>query len=60
MVTIIADTGVAIAALKLAAGEVPISPSFEVCVIYEDELDERVVSMMRKMNFMPGMGLGKD
>ena len=29
-------------------------------MIYEDELDERVVSMMRTIKFMPGMGLGKD
>ena len=54
------ETEVVIAALKLAPEEVPISPSFEVCIIYEDELDERIVSIMRKMNFMPGMGLEKE
>ena len=42
VVTISAKTEAVVAALKLAPKEVPISPSFEVCMIYEDELDKRV------------------
>ena len=60
VVTIAAETETAVTTLKLAPEEVPISPSFKVCVIYEDDLDERVMSMMRKMSFMPGIGLEKD
>ena len=29
-------------------------------MIYEDELNSKIASMMKGMNFMPGMGLGKD
>ena len=29
-------------------------------MIYEDELNPKIASMMKGMNFMPGMGLGKD
>ena len=61
MVTITAETEVAIAALKLAPEEVPISPSFEVYMIYESEMNEKVVlNMMCNMEFFPGMGLGRD
>lgn len=29
-------------------------------MIYEDELNPKVASIMKKMNFLPGMGLGKN
>ena len=29
-------------------------------MIYEDELNPKIASMMKGMNFMPGMGLGKE
>ena len=29
-------------------------------MIYEDELNPKIASMMKGMNFMPEMGLGKD
>ena len=29
-------------------------------MIYEDEMNYKIASMMKGMNFMPGMGLGKD
>ena len=57
VVTITAETKAAIAALKMTPQEIPISPNFEVYIIYEDELDKRITSMIRKMNFIPGMGL---
>ena len=60
VVTISAKIEAVVAALKLAPKEIPISLSFEVCMIYEDELDEKLLSMMRRINFMPSMGLGKD
>ena len=61
MVTIFAETDAAIAALRLAPKEIPISPSFEICMIYESWMNEKVVlNMMRNMEFFPGLGLGKD
>ena len=60
MVTILAETEVVIAALKLTHNEIPVSPGFQVCMIYEDELNPKITSMIKGMNFMPGMGLGKD
>ena len=53
-----AETEAAVAALNLDQKEVSISPSFQVCMIYEDELNPKIASMMRGMNFVPGMGLG--
>ena len=59
--TISAETEAAIAALRLTPKEIPISPSFEVCPIYEAEMNEKVVlGMMRNMDFFPGMGLEKN
>ena len=55
-----AETEIIVVALKLAPNEIPISPSFEVWMIYEDELNSKIVSMMKNMNFMPGMGLEKN
>ena len=50
-----------IAALRLAPKEIPISPSFEICMIYESCINEKVVlNMMHNMEFFPGLGLGKD
>ena len=61
MVTIFAETDAAIAALRLAPKEIPISPSFEICMIYESWMNEKVVlNMMRNMEFFTGMGLGKN
>ena len=61
VVTIFAETDAAIAALRLAPKEIPISPSFEICMIYESWMNEKVVlNMMRNMEFFPGMGLGKN
>ena len=48
------------AALNLDQSEIPISPSFQVYMIYEDELNPKIASMMKGMNFMPGMGLGRN
>lgn len=61
VVTISAETEAAIAALRLTPKEIPISPSFEVCPIYEAEMNEKVMlGMMCNMDFFPGMGLGKN
>ena len=61
VVTISAETEAAIAALRLAPAEIPISPSFEVCMIYQSVMNEKVVlNMMRSMEFLPGLGLGKN
>ena len=60
VVTILAETEATVASLKLTHNEIPISPGFQVCRIYEDELNPKIASMMKDMNFMPGMGLGKD
>ena len=61
VVTISAETEAAIAALRLAPTEIPISPSFEVCMIYQSVMNEKVVlNMMRSMEFLPGLSLGKN
>ena len=60
VVTITAKTEVAIAALKLAPKEILISPSFEVCMIYEDDLYEKIMRMMRCISFIPSLGLEKN
>ena len=60
IVTILAETEAAVAALNLDHNKIPISPGFQVCMIYEDELNPKVASMMKGMNFMPGMGLGRN
>ena len=60
VVTISTETEAAIATLKLAPKEISISPSFEVCMIYEADMTEKVLSMMRSMEFLPSMGLGKN
>ena len=61
VVTISAETNAAIAALRLAPKEIPISPSFEICMIYESWMNEKVVlNMMRNMESFHGMGLGKN
>ena len=58
VVTILAETEAVIAALKLTHNEIHVNPGFQVCMIYEDELNPKIASMMRGMNFIPGMGLG--
>ena len=60
VVTILVETEAAIAALKLTHNKIPINSGFQVCMIYEDELNLKISSMMKGMNFMSGMGLGKD
>ena len=60
VVNILSETEAVVAALKLTHNEIPISPGFQVCMIYEDELNPKIASMMKGMNFMPGMGLEKD
>ena len=60
MVTISAESEAAIAALKLAPKEIPLNPRFEVCMIYEDSIEEKMLNMLKGMNFMPGLGLGKN
>ena len=60
VVTILAETEAAVASLKLTHNEISVSPGFQVCMNYEDELNPKIVRMMKGMNFMPGMGLGKD
>ena len=53
-------TEAVVTTLKLTPNEIPISPSFEVCMIYEYKLNLKIVSMMKSMNFMSGMGLGRN
>ena len=48
------------ATLNLDHNEMPISPGFQVCMIYEDELNSKIASMMKGMNFIHGMGLGRN
>ena len=60
VVTISAETEAAIAAMKLAPKKIPISPSFEVCMIYIADMSEKVLSIMRSIEFLPGMGLEKN
>ena len=48
------------AALNLDQSEIPVSPSFQVCMIYEDDLNPKIASMMKGMNFVPGMGLERN
>ena len=60
VVTILAETEAAVATLKLTHNEIPISSDFQVCMIYEDDLNPKITNMMKGMNFMPGMKLGKD
>ena len=60
MITILAEIEAVIAALKLTPNEVPVSLGFQVYMIYEDELNSKISSMMKNMNFMPGMGLWKN
>ena len=61
VVTISTETEAAITALRLAPQEITISPSFKICMIYESEMNEKVVlNMMRNMEFFPGMGLEKN
>ena len=60
VITISTENEADVTAMKLAPNKIPISPSFKICVMYKDELDEKIISMMRKMNFMPRMGLGKN
>ena len=48
------------ATLKLTHNKIPVSLGFQVCMIYEDELNPKISSMMKGMNFIPGMGLGRD
>ena len=58
IVTILAETEVVVAALNLNHNEILVSPGFQVCMIYKDELNPKIASMMKGMNFVPGMGLG--
>ena len=44
VVTIYAETEADVAALKLAPNEIPVSSSFEVYMIYEDELTQRLLA----------------
>ena len=60
IVTITTESEAAIAALKLAPKEIPLNPDFEVCMIYEDSMEEKVLNMLKRMNFMPRLGLGKN
>ena len=60
VVTISAETKAIVTVLKLTLNEILVSLGFEVCMIYEDELNPKIVSMMKNMNFMPRMGLRKN
>ena len=60
IVTILAETEAVVAALNLDNNEIPVSPGFQVCMIYEDELNPKIASMIKGMNFMPRMGLGRN
>ena len=48
------------AALKMAPNEILVSSGFQFCMIYEDDLNPKIASMMKNMNFMPVIGLEKD
>ena len=60
VITILVEIEAAVAALKLTHNKILISPGLQVCMIYEDELNPKIASMMKGMNFMPRMGLRKD
>ena len=60
VVTILIEIEATVAALKLTPKEISISPSFKVCMLYEDELDEQIMSMMHSINFMLRLGQGKN
>ena len=60
VVTSTAEIEVAVAELKLTPNEILFSLGFEVCIIYEDELNPKISNMMKNMDFMPRMGLGKN
>ena len=60
IVTILAETEAVVAALNLDHREIHVNPGFQVCMIYEDELNPKIASMMKGMNFVPGMGLEKN
>ena len=60
VITISVETEAVVAALKLTHNEILVSLGFQVCMIYEDELNPKITSIMKNMNFMPGMGLEKD
>ena len=60
VVTITAEIEAVPVTLKLTSNEILDSPGFEVCTIYEDELNPKISSIMKNMNFMPGIGLGKN
>ena len=55
-----AETKAAMAALNLNHNEISVSLGFQVCMIYEDELNSKISSIMKGINFMLGMGLGRD
>ena len=48
------------ATLKLTHNEIPVTLGFQVCIIYKDELNPKITSMINGINFMPGMGLRKN
>ena len=60
VVTILVEFEATIAALKLAPKEVPLNLGFEVCMIYENSMEERVLNILKGMNFILGLGLGKN
>lgn len=60
VVIISVETKVAIAALRLALKEIPISPNFEVYMIYEADMSEKVLGMMHSMELLLGMRLGRN
>ena len=60
VVTISAESEATIVALKLAPKEVPINLGFELCMIYEDSMEKKVLNIMKGVKFMPGLGLGKN
>ena len=60
IVTILAETEAVVVALNLDHNEIPVSPGFQVCMIYEDELNPKIARMMKGINFMPGMRLGRN
>lgn len=57
IMTITAETKVVVAISKLAPKEISVSPGFKICMIYEDELNPKISSMIKGMNFMLEMGL---
>lgn len=53
------ESGAAIAAVQVAQKEVQAPTGFQVAGIYQDYMDPKVSRIIKKIHFLPGLGLGK-